>query len=104
MGALYAVYRPVSRRRRCYDRWRMGWWTRAVFGAALGLVVGGGCAKPNPQWIDSGRTISFGPTLIPGGQLKVAMRGHGDGVTLDVDLDSRAADLVVRIAIPGYRQ
>jgi hypothetical protein len=65
------------------------------------IVIGSGVF---PQWIDSGRTISFGPTLVPAGQLTVAMRGHGDGVVLDVDLDSRAADLDVRVAIPGYRQ
>jgi len=65
------------------------------------IVIGSGVF---PQWIDSGRTIFFGPTLIPGGQMTVTMRGHADGVALDVDLDSCAADLDVRVAIPGYRQ
>jgi hypothetical protein len=65
------------------------------------IIVGGGVF---PQWIDSGEDISFGPTPIPEGQLTVAIRGHGDGVALDVDLDSRSADLNVRVAVPGYQQ
>ncbi|MGD9308413.1 MAG: hypothetical protein PVG51_04705 [Desulfosarcina sp.] len=65
------------------------------------IIIGSGVF---PQWVDSGRTISFGPTLIPGGQLTVAMHGHGEVVVLDVDLGGGVTDVDIRVAIPGYQQ
>ncbi|MCF8068406.1 MAG: hypothetical protein K9L30_07465 [Desulfobacterales bacterium] len=64
------------------------------------IIIGSGIF---PKWIESGKEISFGPTLIPGGELTVTMRGSGSAVFLDLDVDNRNAAINIVVAIPGYQ-
>jgi hypothetical protein len=65
------------------------------------LIIGSGIF---PEWIASGREMAFGPTLIPGGQLTVAIRPSAAAVLLDIDMDSRQAGIDMVVAIPGYER
>jgi len=63
------------------------------------IIVGSGIFT---QWIETGKTISFGPTLVPGGKVKVAVVKDDEGVFVDVICTERSRDLSFNIMIPGY--
>ena len=62
------------------------------------ILIGSGVF---PEWIASGRNITFGPTPVPGGQLSVSLRKSGTAVILNVDGDI-AGGMELVAAIPGY--
>ncbi len=63
------------------------------------IIIGSGIF---PEWINSEKKIAFGPTLIPGGKISVALIKSGDAVYLDVDLEGDPAPVDMVAAIPGY--
>ena len=65
------------------------------------IVIGSGIF---PEWIESGQRIRFGPTLVPGGRLTVALRQSAEAVLLDIDIDSRKAAIDMVVTIPGYQR
>lgn len=65
------------------------------------IVIGSGLF---PEWIGSGRALSFGPTSIPGGRLTVTIQKSNQDVRLNVDLQSRKPGLKVMADIPGYER
>jgi hypothetical protein len=65
------------------------------------LVIGSGIF---PEWIDSGRRICFGPTLVPGGRLSIRLRKTGDSVHLEVDTGERGNDIEMVSVVPGYER
>jgi hypothetical protein len=63
------------------------------------MIIGSGIFK---EWIESGQTIAFGPTLIPGGSLTVTLRKSGESVLLDIEPGNRNTGIDMIVDIPGY--
>lgn len=63
------------------------------------IVIGSGLF---PEWLESGRRVSFGPTLVPGGQVRVRIRPSAGDLLLDLDLGRQTGPLDMHVAIPGY--
>jgi hypothetical protein len=64
------------------------------------LVIGEGIF---PEWIKQGTRLSFGPTLVPGGRLKVSLSGPPDQPALSLESKFHGSPLPCRIAVPGYK-
>jgi len=65
------------------------------------IVIGSGIF---PEWIESGHEISFGPTLVAGGTLKVSLRKSGAAVLLNLDSDQQTLGGEIDINLPGYKR
>jgi hypothetical protein len=63
------------------------------------LIVGSGIF---PEWIESGRKIVFGPSLVAGGRMTVRLQKTNGAVRLDLDCHEHPPELPVVAAIPGY--
>jgi len=64
------------------------------------LVIGEGIF---PEWIKQETRLSFGPTLVPGGRLKVSLSGPPDQPALSLESKFHGPPLPCRIAVPGYK-
>lgn len=65
------------------------------------ILIGSGLF---PEWIDGGRTLSFGPTPIPGGRITVTLQKSGRDVALDVHIPDRKEGLKLIADVPGYQR
>ena len=64
------------------------------------LFIGSGIPS---EWIESGRELSFGPTPVPGGTVRIRLRKDGPGVQLNLDGSGHDDDIEWVAAIPGFR-
>jgi hypothetical protein len=63
------------------------------------LIIGSGIF---PEWIESGRPLSFGPTLVPGGRLTVKLEKSRNTILLEIDPEGRPPEMDIFADIPGY--
>jgi hypothetical protein len=63
------------------------------------VIVGSGIL---PEWIETGKKLIFGPTLVPGGRMTVRLQKTNGAVRLDLDCHEHPPNLPVVAAIPGY--
>lgn len=63
------------------------------------IIIGSGIFA---GWIETGETISFGPTPVPGGKVNVTVVKDGDGISVDIICSERSQDLTFNIKVPGY--
>ena len=63
------------------------------------IIIGSGIFA---EWIETGKKISFGPTPVPGGKVRVAVVKDGDGISVDIICPERSRELSFNIKIPRY--
>jgi hypothetical protein len=64
------------------------------------LIIGSGIF---PEWIKKDGELAFGPTLVPGGKLKVRFLKSKDQLTVYLDSDPDLRPVPCKIRVPGYK-